>query len=194
MTTREKAASLPTKRRGIGLGLLLTLVALGGYLLRHQGDETAKVERAAAEHENPRTTAAPPARARLATQTAKPSAEANPDEAHQHHEDHDTHRPSHPLDMQRQRIYRENNFQAALMSAMNQSDVPGLRALVAEYRSAYPEDEFGLQDGYTLVANCLDQLTTERQEEARDYWRTHRSSTVRRFIRRHCLERSVSAG
>lgn len=203
MTTRAPSTSLAGKKRGIGVGLLLTLVAIGGYFLRERHDGKANVVRAA--HVDTETLQQSAAVA-SATEEAAPAlpAMARPNRAPMHHavdeansaEAHvtETHPPSHPIDAQRQRIYRENNFHAAMMSAMNQSDVPGLRALVAEYRSAYPEDEFQLQEGYSLVANCLDQLTAERQEQARHYWRTNRSSTVRRFIRRYCLERSALSG
>lgn len=95
----------------------------------------------------------------------------------------------HPIDDTRRRIYRENNLNGAMMGAMNVGDYQGLRALVEEYRMDYPEDTYRLQEGYTLIADCMEQLTPERQARAREYWKTKRGSTVRRFVRRHCLER-----
>lgn len=96
-------------------------------------------------------------------------------------------RPSHPITSDRQRIYRENNLNAALMGAMNVGDHQGLRALIEEYRLDYPKDTHRLQEGYTLVADCLEKLTAERQAKARQYWKAKRGSPVRRFIRQHCL-------
>lgn len=100
----------------------------------------------------------------------------------------------HPIDAQRLRIYRENNLNASLMGAMNVGDYLGLRALLEEYRMDYPEDAHRLHEGYRLIADCLEELTPERQEVARKYWKENRGSTVRRFIRRHCLERDVVSG
>lgn len=100
-------------------------------------------------------------------------------------------RPSHPVTSDRQRIYRENNLNAALMGAMNVRDHQGLRALIEEYRLDYPEDTHRLQEGYSLVADCLEKLTPERQAKARDYWKAKRGSPVRRFIREHCLARQT---
>lgn len=96
-------------------------------------------------------------------------------------------RPSHPVTSDRQRIYRENNLNAALMGAMNVRDHQGLRALIEEYRLDYPEDTHRLQEGYTLIADCLEKLTPELQAKARQYWKAKRGSPVRRFIRQHCL-------
>lgn len=100
----------------------------------------------------------------------------------------------HPIDEERRRIYRENNLSVALMGAMNGGDYHGLRALIEEYRASYPEDEHRLQEGYSLIADCMERLTAERQNEARDYWRTNRGSIVRRFIRRHCLDKPIEDG
>jgi hypothetical protein len=99
----------------------------------------------------------------------------------------------HPIDAKRQRIYRENNLHAALMGAMNVADYLGMRALLEEYRTDYPEDEHRLQAGYTLIADCLEKLTPERQATARNYWKANRGSIVRRFIRRHCLEKPLAS-
>lgn len=97
----------------------------------------------------------------------------------------------HPVDAPRLAINRENNFNASMMGAMNVGDYLGLRALLEEYSMDYPEDEYRLQAGYRLIADCLEALTPERQEAARKYWQENRGSLVRRFIRRHCLERNV---
>jgi hypothetical protein len=106
-------------------------------------------------------------------------------------EDSTEHEPKHPhpVDETRRRIYRENNLNGALMGAMNVGDYQGLRALIQEYEIDYPEDTYRLQEGYTIIADCMEELTTERQERAREYWKTKRGSLVRRFIRRLCLEK-----
>lgn len=95
----------------------------------------------------------------------------------------------HPIDEPRRRIYRENDLHGAMMGAMNVGDYQGLRALVEEYRLDAPEDPYRLQEGYSLIADCLERLTPERKAAAREYWTTKRGSTARRFVRRHCLDR-----
>lgn len=102
--------------------------------------------------------------------------------------------PSHPITPTHERIYRENNLNGAMAGAMHVGDYLGLRALVEEYRMDYPEDSYRLQEGYSIIADCLEKLTEERQETAREYWKTKRGSLVRRFIRRHCLDKAVVAG
>lgn len=101
--------------------------------------------------------------------------------------------PSHPITPTHERIYRENNLNGAMAGAMQVGDYLGLRALIEEYRMDYPEDSYRLQEGYTIIADCMEKLTEERQETAREYWKTKRGSLVRRFVRRHCLEKPVVA-
>jgi hypothetical protein len=187
---RGAHSATTARKRWLGLSLLLAVVATILYFMHDGHNDKASVARTA----DVLTTA--PVRRTVATKAATVAAQHTARLNHQakRHTVDAEHPPSHPLDPQRQRIYRENNFHASMMSAMNQGDVDGLRALVEDYRLAYPEDEFDLQDGYTVIADCLDRLTAERQERARHYWRTNRSSLVRRFIRRHCLEQPVLAG
>ncbi len=190
VTLRDAHNAGTARKRWLGLGFVLAILMIVLYFMHDDHHDKASVARPAD------VSAGPTVRRAVATTTApavpryaaKPNDEAKPRGVDEKHP------PSHPLDPQRQHIYRENNFHASMMSAMNQGDVDGLRALVEDYRLAYPEDEFDLQDGYTVIADCLDRLTADRQERARHYWRTNRSSLVRRFIRRHCLEQPVLAG
>jgi hypothetical protein len=122
----------------------------------------------------------------LASNLTPESASVNGEQAERPH--------AHPIDNERHRIYRENSLNMAMMGAMNVGDYVGLRALIERYRAAYPEDEYHLQEGYSLVADCLERLTVKRRDDAREYWRNNRGSLVRRFIRRHCLEKPVVNG
>ena len=54
------------------------------------------------------------------------------------------------------RIYAENGLIESLNGAMDVKDAAGLRRLLEKYRRDYPEDEWELQGGYTVVADCLD--------------------------------------
>lgn len=93
----------------------------------------------------------------------------------------------HPLTPAHERIFRENHFIGALNGAMDARDAAALRRLLAEYRASYPEDSLGLQAGYELIADCLDHPRAETESAARRYYETETASTLRRYVRRHCL-------
>jgi hypothetical protein len=96
----------------------------------------------------------------------------------------------HPLTPQHQRIFRENNLIGNLNGAMDVKDAAGLRRLLAQYRDEYPEDAHVLQDGYALVADCLERPGPETRAVAQRYYDEQLDSGLRRYIRRHCLEGS----
>ncbi|HYP99083.1 MAG TPA: hypothetical protein VER96_10430 [Polyangiaceae bacterium] len=94
----------------------------------------------------------------------------------------------HPLTPQHQRIFRENNLIGDLNGAMDVNDAAGLRALLAQYREEYPEDAHMLQDGYGLIADCIERPGAETRAAAQRYYDEELDSGLRRYIRRHCLE------
>jgi hypothetical protein len=94
----------------------------------------------------------------------------------------------HPISAAHRRIFDENNLIGRLNAAMDMGDVGELRRLLEQYRAQYPEDEHELQQPYALIADCQEHLTDQARERARRYWNEHRSSTLRRYLRRHCLE------
>jgi hypothetical protein len=96
----------------------------------------------------------------------------------------------HPLTPQHERIFRENNLIGSLNGAMDVKDAAGLRALLKQYRDEYPEDAHVLQDGYELIANCLERPGIETRAVAQRYYDEQLDSGLRRYIRRHCLEAS----
>jgi hypothetical protein len=94
----------------------------------------------------------------------------------------------HPITPQHERIFRENNLIGQLNGAMDVKDAAGLRKLLRQYRDEYPEDAHVLQDGYELIANCLERPRPEARAAAQRYYDTQLDSGLRRYIRRHCLE------
>jgi hypothetical protein len=94
----------------------------------------------------------------------------------------------HPLTAQHARIFRENNLIGNLNGAMDVKDAAGMRRLLAQYRDEFPEDGHVLQDGYELIADCLEHPAEELRERAQRYYDEELDSGVRRYIRRHCLE------
>jgi hypothetical protein len=124
---------------------------------------------------------APPSKARIAPETTAP-ASAEP---------HDALRPSHPITPAHQRIFRENNLIGRLNAAMDLGDFQELRRRNAEYRQQYPEDSHRLQEPYDLIAACQESPSDATRQAAQRYWSDHRGSTLRRYIRRYCLEDGV---
>jgi hypothetical protein len=105
-----------------------------------------------------------------------------------HDIDADGMRP-HAITPTHERIYRENNLIGNLNGAMDVKDVAGLRNLLRQYRDEYPEDAHVLQDGYELIADCIDRPgDAELRQKAQRYYDERLDSGLRRYIRRHCLE------
>jgi len=171
------------RRWGLGLGCVLATGALGWWLLRP----------AAVAPDVPG-----PATARAQESAPAPQAEAST--APVSFYDNLPIRPAgsvavnaqgmipHPITPQHQRIFHENNLIGDLNGAMDAKDAAGLRALLRQYRDEYPEDAHVLQDGYELVATCLEQPGAETRAIAQRYYDEQRDSGLRRYIRRYCLE------
>jgi hypothetical protein len=94
----------------------------------------------------------------------------------------------HPHTPQHERIFRENHLIGNLNGAMDVKDAAGLRELLKQYRDLYPEDAHVLQDGYELIAECLEHPGAETRARAQRYYDEQLDSGLRRYIRRHCLE------
>ena len=96
----------------------------------------------------------------------------------------------HPITPQHERIFRENNLTFALDGAVDAEDTSGIRRLLAIYREEYPEDSLVLQQGYQIIADCLERPGTATRAVAQRFYDTELASSLRRHIRRHCLEKS----
>jgi hypothetical protein len=95
----------------------------------------------------------------------------------------------HPITAAHERIFRENNLVGALSLAVDLQDPLQIRELVAEYRAEYPEDDHRLQDGYEIIADCLERHDETTRARAQRFWETEIRSQTRRYVRRHCLQR-----
>ena len=172
-------------RWGMGLGCVFAAGALGWWLLRPNA--------VAPNVPGPATARAPESAPAPAPQAEAPTAPVS-------FYDNVPIRPAgsvavnaqgmvpHPITPQHQRIFHENNLIGDLNGAMDAKDAAGLRALLRQYRDEYPEDAHVLQDGYELVANCLDHPGTETRAIAQRYYDEQLDSGLRRYIRRYCLE------
>jgi hypothetical protein len=97
-------------------------------------------------------------------------------------------RRPHAITPQHERIFRENNLIGELNGAMDVKDAAGLRALLKQYRDEYPEDAHVLQDGYELIADCLERPAAATRAAAQRYYDEQLDSGLRRYIRRFCLD------
>jgi len=95
----------------------------------------------------------------------------------------------HPITSAHSRIYRENNLLGLLNGAMDVKDAAGMRRLLERYREDYPEDANELQEGYALIADCLEHPDEATIGRARRYHAEETASSLRRYVRRHCFER-----
>jgi hypothetical protein len=84
----------------------------------------------------------------------------------------------------------------ALNDALDLGDATALRTLVARYDAVQPEDPQRLAEGYERVADCLEAMTQTRPGAARAsvranaqrYYDDAPASSLRRYVRRFCLE------
>lgn len=94
----------------------------------------------------------------------------------------------HPITPEHDRIFRENQLIGALYGAMDVQDGPGVRKLADQYRNEFPDDPNQLQEGYDVIADCLEHPGTASAAAGLQYDEAQRGSILRRFVRRYCLE------
>lgn len=98
-------------------------------------------------------------------------------------------REPHPLDEAHRRIQRANQLNQAANDAMDSGRVEDLRRVLEVYREHDPNDESGLQLGYGIIADCLENPSPRTREAGERFIAEHRVSILRRFVRRHCVQR-----
>ena len=119
----------------------------------------------------------PPAPTASATHTvaaAAPSAEEFP--------------PSHPINDERLRQQRQNQFIQMMNDAMDLENGPRLRELAKRFAEEKFSDPDKHGEGYLLVADCLEHPGPASRAAAQAFWDRERGSNLRRYIKRHCLE------
>jgi hypothetical protein len=94
----------------------------------------------------------------------------------------------HPITPQHVRLYAENHLVGVLNGAMEVKDVPAMRRFLEQYRREYPEDDNDLQDGYAVIADCLEHPGAATRQAAERWLPLHNGSILKRFVNRHCLE------
>jgi hypothetical protein len=94
----------------------------------------------------------------------------------------------HPITPQHQRLFGENRLLGALDGAMEIKDTTGMRRLLEQYRRQYPEDDQESQDGYAIIADCIDHPGGANRAAAERWLDSHNGSPVKRFVLRYCVE------
>lgn len=133
---------------------------------------------------------------RAAVETPVVSHEARHPETHRHEpplgEGQDARLPSHPLTEEHREIQHELNLLRRLDDAYDGGDHEAMRSLLEVYRDHHTDDVHAMQSGYAILADCLDPSRADDEAtlaRAREYYDDERASTLRRFVRRSCLER-----
>jgi hypothetical protein len=94
----------------------------------------------------------------------------------------------HPITPAHERIYKENNTIGAMNAAMDLGNIAELRRLNREYREQYPEDSHLMQDGYDIIADCMERRTEANRIRAQRFYDSQIASMLRRYVRIHCLQ------
>lgn len=102
--------------------------------------------------------------------------------------DYDPERHAHPITAEHLHIQHENRLIQALNDAMDTKNVKELRNVLEMYRSSHPEDPHALQGGYAVIADCLENPGPDTRAAGERYMEEERASTLRRFVRRHCVQ------
>jgi len=95
----------------------------------------------------------------------------------------------HPITPRHVRIQQENALIGQLNGAIDVEDGPGMRRLLDQYRDEFPEDENQLQEGYGVIADCLEHPGEASRAAGQRYYERERGSILRVFVQRLCLER-----
>jgi hypothetical protein len=94
----------------------------------------------------------------------------------------------HPITPMHERLFGENRLVGSIEGAMEIKDTAGMRRLLEKYRREYPEDDQEVQDGYAVIADCIDHRDAETRAAAERWLDSHNGSSVKRYVLRHCIE------
>jgi hypothetical protein len=101
---------------------------------------------------------------------------------------HDGPMHPHPITPERERIQRENQLIGAMNDAMDLNNGPKLRRILDEYRANYPEDPNQLQEGYRIIADCLEHPGATSRATGQAYYDRARGASRRLFVSSPGLE------
>jgi hypothetical protein len=94
----------------------------------------------------------------------------------------------HPITPAHERLRLERAYVAELNQAIDFHDGLALREALDAYRRDFPEDQQRLQEAYGIIGDCLTSPGEASREAARSFYDAHHGSSLRRWVRRVCLE------
>jgi hypothetical protein len=125
-----------------------------------------------------------PTRADLARLLLVASQTVEPDAAHERPSDG---RP-HPITLDHMRLYRDVDLLRSADSAIRAGRYDDARALVAQHHRELPGMSALEEEGLLLLADCAERPSAANVARVRRFYDEHTDSTLRRRLRRACLE------
>ena len=101
---------------------------------------------------------------------------------------HDPDPLRHPITADHLRLHRDVDLLDAAWQALKAGDFERARAALAEHRREYPSERDDLNDGLTILSDCMEYRSAEARARAQQFYDEQTHSMVRRRIRRECLE------
>jgi hypothetical protein len=93
----------------------------------------------------------------------------------------------HPISGEHQRRYREVGIVDSAWEALEVRDFSKARKLIDEHRREYGGENGDLDEGMSLLADCMERPSAETRGRAQRFYDEEIYSTARRRIRRWCL-------
>jgi hypothetical protein len=94
----------------------------------------------------------------------------------------------HPLSADHQRLYRDVDLLHAADAAIAQGRYAEARRLLAQHHAELPGMSPVEEEGLLLLADCAEQHSPQNVARVQDFYQRNTASTVRRRLRRGCLE------
>lgn len=96
----------------------------------------------------------------------------------------------HPITQDHRRLYRDLDLLHAADLAIRDERYDEARALLAEHHRELPDLSQVEEEGLLLLADCAEQPNAANVARVQSFYDRHTSSTIRRQLRRTCLERA----
>jgi len=94
----------------------------------------------------------------------------------------------HPITAEHLALYRDVDLLDAAWQAARAGDFPRARALLDQHRREYPRPDDDLNEGLSLLVDCMQEPSVGARDRAQRFYDTRTFSMMRRRIRHHCLE------
>jgi hypothetical protein len=94
----------------------------------------------------------------------------------------------HPISAEHQRLYRDVDLLDAADDAIRAQRFEEARALLAQHHRELPGMSTLEEEGLLLLTDCVEQRSPENLARVQSYYDRYSASTVRRRLRRACLE------